>query len=132
MKIQRLIDIQNYSFLSYDTFNSTNKKEKFEKLDLIINTWLDEQQDYSGSNKNLDAICYNIPLIVKEFNAYKEQLGNNYKLFLDNFDNCKNLIKKCYKDIHFYNSIIKYMQEIKINHIVDTISNKWKIQLDNL
>ena len=127
-----LINVPQYSFITYDSFNDFNKKDKFIKLDLIINTWLDDQQDYSGSNKNLDAICYNIPLIVKEFASCKEHLGNEYKLFFDNIDNCKNLIEKCYEDLEFYNSIIKYMQKIKETLVVDVIANKWKLQLDKL
>ena len=99
---------------------------------MVINTWLNEQQDYSGSNKNLDAICYNIPLIVKRFNACVEQLGNEYKLWYNDLEEIFDLIKKCYKDIEFYNSILKYMQKIKEYHIVDTIANKWKLQLDKL
>lgn len=127
-----LIDIPQYSFISYDTFTNSNKREKLTKLDLVINTWLDEQQDYSGSNKNLDAICYNIPLIVKRFNSCVEQLGNEYKLWYNDLEEIFDLIKKCYKDIEFYNSIIIYMQKIKEYHIVDTVANKWKLQLDKL
>jgi len=126
------IDIPEYSFISFDKFNASNKMEKLTRLDLVINTWLYEQQDYGGSNKNLDAICYNIPLIVKEFNSCKEQLGNEYKLWFNNLEEINDLIKKCYEDIEFYNYIIKYMQKIKETLIVDVITNKWKLQLDKL
>ena len=129
---QILINIPQYSFISYDTFTDSNKREKLTILDLVINTWLNEQQDYSGSNKNLDAICYNIPLIIKRFNSSVEQLGNEYKLWYNDLEEIFDLITKCYKDIEFYNSIIIYMQKIKEYHIVDTVANKWKLQLDKL
>ena len=124
-----LIDIPEYTFISYDSFNNSNKQEKLIKLDLIINTWLDEQQDYSGSNKNLDAICYNIPLIVKNYTAYIKQFGKEYKLYFHDMNCIKNLIEKCYNDIDFYNSIVTYLHFKKKEHIVDVVAKKWERQL---
>jgi len=124
-----LIDIPEYTFISYDSFNDSNKQEKLIKLDLIINTWLDEQQDYGGSNKNLDAICYNIPLIIKNYTSCIEQLGKEYKLYFHDMSCFKNLILKCYNDIDFYNSVVKYLHFKKKEHIVDVVAKKWETQL---
>lgn len=121
-----------YNFVEIDSFNDKNKLDKITKLDLIINTWINDYQDYSGSNKNLDAICYNIPIIIKKYKSYIEQFGCDYELFFENENEIENLILKCMHDLDFYNSIIIKLKERKKLYIIDEITKKWKNQLDNI
>lgn len=130
-----LINLPKYSFLTIDSFSNENiddKREKMSKLDLIINTWDHDQQDYGGSNKNLDAICYNIPLLVRPYRACKEMLGEKYSLYYNDINELRKKICMCYNDINYYSNIVSYLQSIKPQHVVENVSLMWQKQLERL
>ncbi|MGP9574059.1 glycosyltransferase [Halomonas sp. AOP42-D2-25] len=68
------------------SFEKSEQAKALLQLDVIVNTWKANAQLFSGSNKNLDAVNFGIPLITAKTPSYVEQLGRHYPLFHD-FEN---------------------------------------------
>lgn len=81
--INMLIDIPEKDWIFISKYEKSSQEEALLQLDVIVNTWKSSAQIYSGSNKNIDAINYGIPLIAAYTPSYVEQLGSSYPLFYD-------------------------------------------------
>ena len=112
------------------------------QIDVVINTWNSNTCIYSGSNKNLDCITTNIPLICPYSISYADVLGYDYPLFyninnsntlkqklelvITNNDNIINATKHRFENIvrtYNKNSLNKYYEQMvtykKQNILVD-------------
>ncbi|MBD3587123.1 glycosyltransferase [Salinimonas sp. HHU 13199] len=107
--INVLIELPKEDWIIISNFSKDKKFSSLSQLDIMVNTWNSTAQLYSGSNKNIDAIEHEIPLIAAKTPAYEEQLGEDYPLFYK-FDSkvsvskisivssFKSLIEKCFDE----------------------------------
>lgn len=84
--INVLKDLPEEDWIHVMNFDKKDQARALLQLDVIVNTWKAYPQIFSGSNKNLDAVNFAIPLITAKTPSYIEQLGPDYPLFHD-FEN---------------------------------------------
>ena len=110
------------------------------EIDVILDTWNNEQIIFGGSNKLIDCIVNEIPVITAKTFSHIELLGKGYKLmhlflatekyFSNNIENdIQNKIEYC-MNANNYNSIKKYLSDIKYKHNYDVVSQKYNIQFN--
>jgi|SaaInlStandDraft_5_1057022.scaffolds.fasta_scaffold01256_4 hypothetical protein len=101
------------------------------QFDVVINTWSSNTCIYSGSNKNLDCITTNIPLICPYSISYADVLGYDYPLFY-NINNSNTLKQKLELLITNNNNIINATKQ-RFENIVKTynknVLNKYYEQM---
>ncbi|MEX0597357.1 MAG: glycosyltransferase family 4 protein, partial [Candidatus Paceibacterota bacterium] len=56
------------------------------QVDFCVNTWKNKCVIYSGSNKNLDCISSNVPIILPFSYSYIDIFGKDYPLFYNAYD----------------------------------------------
>lgn len=76
-----LIDLPKRDWIKILTYSKDQQDEALGAVDVLFNTWHQESQHYSASNKILEAMSYGIPIISPKTDARVEQLGNDYPLF---------------------------------------------------
>jgi glycosyltransferase involved in cell wall biosynthesis len=110
------------------------------EIDIILDTWINEQIVFGGSNKLLDCISNEIPVITSKTFAHIELLGKDYKLmhpfqatekyFNSSIENdIQNKIEYC-MNIDNYNTIKKYLFNIKNKYNYKVVSQKYSIQFN--
>ena len=120
-----------------DVYESFIKQKYFDKkidyfnflstCDLAINTWISDVSLYSNSNKVLDCISANLPIIAPHSFHLYDILGINYPLFYRGY-NYKYDIKKCI--LYSMNNNIKY--NFNITNYNNQILSHYKQIISNL
>jgi len=90
-KYQR--NIINSSLVIRRNFNHNEMPYAISACDLIIVSFWHSNWHYAGSVKTLEAAACGVPIILGDSFARRELLGNNYPLFIPNFQDEKSLIK---------------------------------------
>jgi hypothetical protein len=99
------------------------------QIDVCVNTWSNKCIIYSGSNKNLDCIVANIPIIIPFSYSYMEIFDEDYEFFYNSFDFDENIIilqlydllKKIIKKGYDYDrlkNLYKKIQKYYNNYVV--------------
>ncbi len=99
------------------------------QIDVCVNTWSNKCVIYSGSNKNLDCIVANIPIIIPFSYSYMEIFDEDYEFFYDSFNfdenvtrlQLYNLLKKIIEKNYDYNrlkNLYKKIQKYYNNYVV--------------
>lgn len=91
------------------------------EVDVIIDTWKNEQIVYGGSNKLIDCIAYRIPVITPKTASHVELLGESYCLFHDFYPAKDYLEKSVEQDIQ--DKLEKIIQGEKVQDIKDYLQN---------
>jgi hypothetical protein len=88
------------------------------QIDVCVNTWSNKCVLYSGSNKNLDCVVANIPIIIPFSYSYREIFGCEYDFYYNSYDQNESqeqlyfLLKKI---------IMSDYDKIKLNDIYENI-----------
>ena len=69
----------------------------------------EDQADWLGSGKILEAMACGTPPVVINHSARREQLGDDYPLFYDTEDQIKEHVLKMYTDKNFYRDVKQYI-----------------------
>ena len=125
---------KNYpDFLFIDNIPFEEVNKYINSCQLLLYNQRDYQSEYAGSNKIIEAIVCNKPILSVRSQARIEELGHNYPLFYNLLvkppDNPKNIFKESFIDdkevkrikivvknminnSNYYNEIVNYMKNI--------------------
>lgn len=110
------------------------------EIDVILDTWNNEQIIFGGSNKLIDCIDNIVPVITANTFSHKEILGKDYKL-MHQFekteqyfnkeieDEIERKIEYC-MDINNIKIIKKYLTNQRKQYMYDVVSQKYNIQFN--
>lgn len=76
-----LVDLPKKDWIVIQKYSKSDQDEALCAVDVLLNTWHQESQHYSASNKILEAISYGIPIVTPRTAARVEQLGEEYPLY---------------------------------------------------
>ena len=126
-----LDDIDNFYFIQNIDFTKVN--DFINSSDLLLYNQRDFQSEYAGSNKVVEAIVCEKPILACRSNAREQELGRDYPLFynlrykppddpkntfqdswIDDSEviRCAQLIKMMATSSSFYEEVINYMKRI--------------------
>lgn len=132
-KIPNEFKIKNPDFKFIENIPLDNVNNYINSCQLLLYNQIDYQSEYAGSNKVIEAIICNKPILSVKSQARIDELGTNYPLFYNLLvklpDNPKNIFKdefiddkevlkiKKYlenmvNDINYYKKIVDYMKNI--------------------
>ena len=110
----------NHEYIHYFNLNENVYFNYLSDIDVCVNTWYNNVIIYSSSNKILDCVSLNVPIIVPHSISYYEMLGLEYPLYysyknlLSSLENCiEGIITKRYND--------------KVNKLYNVIKDKYNI-----
>lgn len=76
-----LIEIPRKEWVIISNYTKDQQDEVLSGIDVLFNTWHQQSQLYSASNKIFEAMSYGIPIITPKTDARVEQLGEDYPLY---------------------------------------------------
>lgn len=137
-------------FLFIDHIDFKNINDYINSSDLLLYNQRDYQSEYAGSNKIIEAIVCNKPILTCYSKARVDELGANYPLFYkllykppDNpnnnykdewidkneLENIKVKIDKMINNKDYYKSIVKYMENLDKKKFYNTYKNDYNIDI---
>ena len=91
------------------------------EVDVVLDTWKNEQIVYGGSNKLIDCIAYRVPVITPKTASHIELLGESYNLFHD-FHPAKDYLEKSVEQ-EIQDKLEKIIQGENVQEIKDYLHN---------
>jgi hypothetical protein len=130
---ESIVDIPKKNWIQFGCYKKTDYFNILANIDICINTWVNNCIIYSGSNKLLDCVAVNTPIVLPYSYTYAEIVGPDYPLFYSYSDPCNNIyniINNYINDKSINLSIINKYNQIKMKYN-DDIYTKYIYQLQN-